>query len=68
MAASKTKVPRKAALSLPWIAFRDTRLKIVLIRKRMITRMRTGLKIWTKKRMNNETVTMKADELNCLPS
>ena len=22
--------------------------------------MRTGLKIWTKKRMNNETVTMKA--------
>ena len=35
---------------------------------RIRTRMRTGLKIWTKKRMNNETVTMKADEVNCLPS
>ena len=37
MAATTTKVPRKAALSLPWIAFGDTRLKIFLIRKRMIT-------------------------------
>ena len=48
MAAAKTKVPRKAALSLPWIAFCDTRLKILFTRMSM--RTRTGTRARTSKK------------------